>query len=58
MRKEDGAFAEHIIVKGGLQIKIPDNISDEEAATLGIAITTIVSRQYGSLRDAQALTPK
>lgn len=40
---EDGTFAEYIVVKGDLQIKIPDNLSDEEAATLGIGITTVVS---------------
>lgn len=42
MRKEDGSFAEYIIVKSHLQIHTPDNITDEEAATLGIAVTTIV----------------
>jgi NADPH:quinone reductase-like Zn-dependent oxidoreductase len=39
----DGAFAEFIAVKGDLQIKIPDNVSDEQAATLGVGISTVVS---------------
>lgn len=38
-----GAFGEYIAVKGDLQIKIPDNLSFEEASTLGIGITTVVS---------------
>ena len=39
---EGGAFAEYIIVKGDLQIKTPDNLSDEEAATLGVGVSTVV----------------
>lgn len=39
---ENGAFAEYIVAKGDLQIKIPHNLSDEEAATLGISICTVV----------------
>jgi NADPH:quinone reductase-like Zn-dependent oxidoreductase len=37
---EDGAFAEYITAKGDLQIKIPENLSFEEASTLGVGITT------------------
>ena len=40
---EDGAFAEHVTAKGDIMIKVPDNLSDEEAATLGVGITTYVS---------------
>lgn len=43
LRKEDGTFAKYIAVKGDLQIPTPENISDEQAATLGISITTVVS---------------
>lgn len=43
LQHEDGAFAEYIMVKGDLAIKIPDNVSNEEAATLGIGICTVVS---------------
>lgn len=39
---EDGAFAEYIVVKGDIAIKIPENLSDEQAAGLGIGITTVV----------------
>ncbi|KAK2592575.1 hypothetical protein QQS21_009720 [Conoideocrella luteorostrata] len=46
VRPEDGTFAEHIIVKGDLQIKIPDNVTFEQAATLGIGITTIGQSLY------------
>lgn len=37
---EDGAFGETITAKGDVQIKIPDNLSFEEASTLGVGITT------------------
>jgi NADPH:quinone reductase-like Zn-dependent oxidoreductase len=37
---EDGAFGEYITAKGDVQIKIPDNLSFEEASTLGVGITT------------------
>lgn len=40
---EDGTFAEWIVVKGDLAIAVPERLSDEEAATLGIGITTVVS---------------
>ncbi|KAK5993549.1 Trans-enoyl reductase TOXD [Cladobotryum mycophilum] len=38
---EDGSFAEYIVVKAALQIRIPDDISFEEAATFGVGITTV-----------------
>lgn len=41
---EDGGFADYITVKGDLQIKVPDNLSFEEASTLGIGIFTSVLR--------------
>lgn len=37
-----GAFGEYAVAKGDLQIKIPDNLSFEEAATLGVGISTVV----------------
>lgn len=40
---ENGGFAEYIVAKGDVQIKTPDNVSDEEAATLGISVATVVS---------------
>ncbi|KAK1723957.1 hypothetical protein CaCOL14_011431 [Colletotrichum acutatum] len=49
LREIDGAFAKYIAVKGDVQIKTPDNISDEEAATLGIAVTTVGQGLYQTL---------
>jgi NADPH:quinone reductase-like Zn-dependent oxidoreductase len=46
VRPNGGAFAEYIIAKGDLQIKIPDNLSDVEAATLGVGVSTVVSYRY------------
>ncbi|KUJ22383.1 GroES-like protein [Mollisia scopiformis] len=47
---EDGAFANIITAKGDIQIKIPDNISFEEASTLGVGITTVGQGLYQSLK--------
>jgi NADPH:quinone reductase-like Zn-dependent oxidoreductase len=55
IRESDGTFARYIAVKGDLQIRTPDNITDEEAATLGIAITTIVSLYRVSVLMKSAL---
>ncbi|KAB8227694.1 zinc-binding alcohol dehydrogenase family protein [Aspergillus alliaceus] len=41
VQPEDGAFAEYIVAKGDLQIKIPDNMSFQDAATLGVSINTL-----------------
>lgn len=46
----DGSYAKYIVVKGDLQIQTPDNISDEEAATLGIAVTTVGQGLYQTLK--------
>ena len=35
---EDGAFAEYVTAKGDLQIPIPNGVSFEEAATLGVGM--------------------
>jgi NADPH:quinone reductase-like Zn-dependent oxidoreductase len=40
LEPEDGTFAEYIVVKGDVAMHIPDNISFEEAATLGCGIFT------------------
>lgn len=47
---EDGTFQEICTVKGDVQIKIPENLSFEEAATLGIGITTVGQVLYQSLQ--------
>lgn len=59
MNHSDGAFAEYIIVKAGPRAKTPDNITDEEAATLGVAITTVVSctRHFHRLLDTDSDAP-
>ncbi|KAK0621724.1 chaperonin 10-like protein [Bombardia bombarda] len=40
LQPEDGAFGEYIVVKGDVQLKVPDNVTDEEAATLGVGVMT------------------
>ncbi|KAK5131576.1 hypothetical protein LTR08_000831 [Meristemomyces frigidus] len=47
--QEDGCFAEYCVAKGDCQMKIPDNVSDEEASTLGVGITTVGQGLYQSL---------
>lgn len=37
---EDGAFAEYIVAKDGVFGKVPDFMSMEDAATLGVAVGT------------------
>lgn len=49
VQPEDGSFAEHIVVKGDVQLHIPDNLSFEEAATLGVGITTAAQSLYQRL---------
>ncbi|QIW95910.1 hypothetical protein AMS68_001428 [Peltaster fructicola] len=49
VNKEDGSFAEYAMVKGDVFIKTPDNLSDEEASTLGIGITTVGQNLYQEL---------
>ncbi|KAI1323174.1 putative zinc-binding oxidoreductase ToxD [Xylariaceae sp. FL0255] len=46
---EDGCFAEYAVAKGDLQMKIPDTLSDHEAATLGVGITTVGQALYQKL---------
>ena len=38
---ENGAFAEHIVVKADVQMRVPDHLGDEEAATLGVGYITV-----------------
>ncbi|KAI1631761.1 GroES-like protein [Biscogniauxia mediterranea] len=46
LRRECGAFGGYALVKQHVQMKIPDNITDEEAATFGISITTVGQGLY------------
>lgn len=54
---EDGAFAEYIVVKGDLQMKIPDHMSFQDAATLGVGINTVGQALYQSLKLALPTEP-
>lgn len=49
VEKEDGCFGEYAVVKGDVQCKLPNNISDEDASTLGVGITTVGQALYQSL---------
>ncbi|CAJ2501165.1 Uu.00g040180.m01.CDS01 [Anthostomella pinea] len=55
---DSGAFGEYIVAKQHLQIKIPDNISYEEAATLGVSITTVSSPEPRAPPQGQGLYKK
>ncbi|KAI9812834.1 MAG: hypothetical protein M1826_002755 [Phylliscum demangeonii] len=46
---QDGAFSDYVVAKGDVQIKIPANLSFEEAATLGAGILTTGQALYQSL---------
>uniref|UniRef100_P0DXV9 Trans-enoyl reductase resD n=1 Tax=Aspergillus sclerotiorum TaxID=138282 RepID=RESD_ASPSL len=46
---QDGAFAEYIVAKADLQIHIPEHMSFEEAATLGVGITAVGQGLYQTL---------
>ncbi|UNI23053.1 hypothetical protein JDV02_008896 [Purpureocillium takamizusanense] len=46
---EDGAFAEVIIAKADVQMRMPDHLSFEDAATLGVGISTIALGLYRNL---------
>ncbi|KGO38228.1 Alcohol dehydrogenase superfamily, zinc-type [Penicillium expansum] len=50
VQPEDGAFAEYIVAKGDLQYRIPESMTFEEAATLGLGATTAALGLYQSLR--------
>ncbi|KAI0905329.1 putative alcohol dehydrogenase [Ustulina deusta] len=47
---ESGAFAEYAIAKAAVQRKMPDNLTYEEAATLGTAIMTVGQGMYKRLK--------
>lgn len=57
VQPEDGAFAEYIVAKGDLQMKIPDNLSFQEAATLGVGTVTVGQGLYQSLKLALPTEP-
>ncbi|KAL1952597.1 hypothetical protein VTO42DRAFT_4704 [Malbranchea cinnamomea] len=57
VQPEDGAFAEHIVAPSHLQMRIPDNLSFQEAATLGVGIFTVGQSLYQSLKLALPTEP-
>jgi NADPH:quinone reductase-like Zn-dependent oxidoreductase len=57
VQPEDGTFAEYIVVKGDLQMRIPDHMSFQEAATLGVGINTVGQGLYQSLKLALPTEP-
>ena len=50
LQLEDGAFAEYIVAKGSVQMAIPEHLTFEAAATLGVAIVTVGQALYQSLQ--------
>ncbi|KAI1341345.1 GroES-like protein [Xylariaceae sp. FL0016] len=46
---EDGSFGGYVAARPHLQMKIPDGISFEEAATFGVSITTVGQGLYKTL---------
>ncbi|KAJ3399220.1 hypothetical protein HDU80_008151 [Chytriomyces hyalinus] len=49
LQSEDGSFAQIITAKGDIQQFTPENLSNEEAATLGVGIFTVGQALYQSL---------
>lgn len=49
LRYEDGAFAQYIVAIGDLQMRVPDRLSSEDAATLGVGVTTVGLALYGHM---------
>jgi len=39
--KEDGTFAEYVMVKGDLMVKLPDSLKFEDAATFPLGVGTV-----------------
>lgn len=60
LQEEDGAFAERILVKADIALRIPDHISFAEAATLGVGVLTCgqgLFQEMGLRRPSQVKTP-
>ncbi|RHZ67172.1 zinc-binding alcohol dehydrogenase family protein [Aspergillus thermomutatus] len=47
IRAESGTFAEYIVAKAAIQIKIPDGVTCEDAATVGVGATTAGQCLFG-----------
>ncbi len=50
LQLEHGAFAGTIVAKGDIQMRTPEKMTDEEAATLGVGIATVGQGLYQSLQ--------
>lgn len=57
VQHEDGTFAEYIVVKGDVQFRVPDYMSFQEAATLGVGVNTVAQGLYQSLQLALPTEP-
>lgn len=55
---ESGCFAEYAVVKAHACFKIPSNLSDEEAAILGVALGTVGQALYQNLHLPLPGTPE
>ena len=49
VEKEDGAFAEYLVAKGDVQMKVPNRVGDEDASTVGVGVLTVGQGLYQSL---------
>ncbi|KAI0486356.1 GroES-like protein [Xylaria cf. heliscus] len=47
---DNGAFGEVLAVKEHVQLKLPENVTYEEGATLGVSVTTVGQGLYKSLK--------
>lgn len=47
---EDGSFAEYLVAKGDVALKIPDHMGFAEAASLGVQVYTVGQGLYQSLK--------
>lgn len=50
LQPEDGAFAEHIVAKADVAWRIPESMSFEEGATLGVGILTVGQGLFQALK--------
>ena len=50
LQKEDGAFAEHIVAKADVAWRMPQSMSFEEGATLGVGILTVGQGLFQALK--------
>lgn len=48
--KEDGCFGQWAVSKGDVQMKVPSSLSTEDAATLGVGVSTVGQGLYQSLK--------